>query len=159
MTRIVGFGMAEAAAHQARVKGSIPPAQVNRLDGAPVAAVRTETGTIELILPLPPTANHYIKHARGQHYMTAEGKAFRAAVQVACFADASPRLTGRLSLSIVIHPADRRRMDLDNRIKPLQDALQHAGCFADDECIDRIEIERGAIVKRGRCDVVLRVIA
>jgi Holliday junction resolvase RusA-like endonuclease len=33
------------------------------------------------------------------------------------------------------YPPDRRRRDLDNILKAILDALQHAGCYADDSQI------------------------
>ena len=50
---------------------------------------------------------------------------------------------------------DRRRRDIDNVGKALLDALQHAGCFDDDEQIDVLHIERRTVIKGGACRVVV----
>jgi crossover junction endodeoxyribonuclease RusA len=50
---------------------------------------------------------------------------------------------------------DRRASDLDNRLKALCDALEHAGVFDDDEQIDELVIVRGPIVKGGECRVMI----
>lgn len=66
-------------------------------------------------------------------------------------------LLGRLEMRVMLYYRDRRRTDVDNRVKPLQDALTHAGAYRDDTQIDRIIVERtvdGA--KEERCIVCLR---
>jgi crossover junction endodeoxyribonuclease RusA len=50
---------------------------------------------------------------------------------------------------------DRRAADLDNRLKALNDALEHAGVFDDDEQIDELHVTRGPIVKGGECFVMI----
>jgi crossover junction endodeoxyribonuclease RusA len=69
-------------------------------------------------------------------------------------------LLGRLHLSGQFLFSDRRRTDVDNRIKPLQDALTHAGAYRDDSQIDVLgEFHRIIHAGAERCDVVLREIA
>ena len=41
------------------------------------------------------------------------------------------------------------RIDLDNRVKPLQDALAAAGAFANDEQIDDLHVRRGPVSREG----------
>lgn len=48
----------------------------------------------------------------------------------------------RLSLTIDAYPPDRRKRDLDNILKSLLDALQHAGIYSDDSQIDILKISR-----------------
>ncbi len=64
-------------------------------------------------------------------------------------------MVGRVSVSITVHPPDRRRRDLDNLLKGPLDALEHAGVYLDDGQIDRLEIERGDVMRGGR--VVVRI--
>lgn len=70
-----------------------------------------------------------------------------------------PVFHGRLKLEVIIHMRDRRKSDLSNRIKCLEDSLQAAGFFADDEQIDKLIMERGEIIKGGKCVVTITEIA
>lgn len=104
---------------------------------------------IELTLPFPPSLNAYIRHSRGMHFPTKRAKMFRAEVAAIVKQARLPKLTQRLQVTITLHPPTRVARDIDNYPKPAMDALQHAGLLADDELIDRMVIERGAIVKGG----------
>ena len=70
-----------------------------------------------------------------------------------------PKLgTARLEMQVTLYPKDRRKQDIDNRIKALWDALADAGVFDNDEQIDVLMVQRGAIKKGGGCLVVLDII-
>jgi crossover junction endodeoxyribonuclease RusA len=64
----------------------------------------------------------------------------------------------RLEMKVVLYPKDRRKQDIDNRIKALWDALGDAGVFDDDEQIDVLMIERGEIKKGGGCLVIINIL-
>jgi len=64
-------------------------------------------------------------------------------------------LGGRLALTIIVHPPDRRRRDLDNVLKGVLDALQHSGLIADDGNIDLLAIVRANPIQGGRLAVHL----
>jgi crossover junction endodeoxyribonuclease RusA len=67
-----------------------------------------------------------------------------------------PKLgTARLEMQVTLYPKDRRKQDIDNRIKALWDALADAGVFDNDEQIDVLMVQRGAIKKGGGCLVVI----
>lgn len=111
---------------------------------------------IALTLPMPPTINHaYGMRRGGGRFIKPAGVKFRQEV-ADIVAEAGHRtLEGRVSLFAVIHPADKRRQDLDNRCKALQDALTHAGVWLDDNQIDELHLVRGAVLKGGLVKVVI----
>ena len=70
-----------------------------------------------------------------------------------------PKLgNARLEMKVVLYPRDRRKQDIDNRIKALWDALTEAGVFDYDEQIDILHIERGEIKKGGGCLVYIEIL-
>ena len=60
---------------------------------------------------------------------------------VSRLADLGARLRGTVGLSADCHPPDRRRRDLDNIPKALQDAIVHAGVLDDDSQIRLLHLE------------------
>jgi crossover junction endodeoxyribonuclease RusA len=87
------------------------------------------------------------------------GREFKAQVSDYVVEYRVPKLgTARLEMKVVIFPRDRRKQDIDNRIKALWDALGDAGVFDDDEQIDILHIERGEIKKGGGVLVYIDII-
>jgi|GEM_PF-2381773 len=109
---------------------------------------------ISLEMPWPPSANNYVRHA-SQHYMTAAAKDWREQVINLCRLQKIQPIVGRIHVHLTLQPPNKRRVDIDNRIKPALDALQHGGCYADDEAIDKLTVIRGPVVKNGACRVQL----
>jgi crossover junction endodeoxyribonuclease RusA len=59
------------------------------------------------------------------------------------------RSTGRIAYRMVVCPRSNREQDISNRIKVLEDALQHANLFNNDSQVDQIEVRRGPVVAGG----------
>lgn len=103
---------------------------------------------IILTLPYPPSLNTIWRRVGSKTLLSAAGRAYRLAVAqvVAQHKGAfGPPLPGRLRVTIHVHAPDKRRRDLDNLPKAINDALTHAGLWVDDSQIDRLLIERGNI--------------
>jgi crossover junction endodeoxyribonuclease RusA len=112
--------------------------------------------TIFLNFPLPPTINSYYQFHGHRRFVGEAGKKFKA--QVAHIVSSQPIRFGnqKLAMLVVVHFRDRRKQDLSNRIKALEDAMVQAGLFDDDSQIKEIHIKEGAIEKGGRVSVTLK---
>lgn len=77
------------------------------------------------------------------------------AVAEECAAQGIIALEGRLSMHVSMWPPDRRRRDIDNPLKALLDACEHAGCYEDDGQIDELHIVRQEIYRGGRCTILI----
>lgn len=114
--------------------------------------------SIVLSLPFPPSVNTYYR--RGQHatYLSQKGRDYKAKISdlVSEYRPAIENaLEGRLSVFVAISSPTKRQYDIDNRIKPLFDALQHAGVFNDDEQVDYFAVLRHPPSNGGYCNVVI----
>jgi crossover junction endodeoxyribonuclease RusA len=112
-----------------------------------------------LNLPLPPSVNSYRTIFRNRMGISKAGREFKAKVSDYVIEYKVPKLgAARLEMKVVLYPRDKRKQDIDNRIKALWDALGDAGVFDDDEQIDVLLIERGEIKKGGGCLVMIEVL-
>lgn len=109
---------------------------------------------IYLTIPFPPSVNHYWGQRGNMRYITKRGREFRQSVAeiVAAYGQ---KVEGRLQVVVRLFQPTRRKCDIDNYMKALLDALQHAGLFDDDEQIDDLRVIRGEVVKGGECRVVV----
>lgn len=102
-------------------------------------------------LPWPPSGNHYygnrVVGKRVIRYITAKGKKYREEVIHIC--GGSEKMEGRLSVTILAFPPDRRKRDLDNVFKCTLDSLEHAGVYENDNQVDELRITRGEIRSAG----------
>jgi crossover junction endodeoxyribonuclease RusA len=114
---------------------------------------------ITLELPLPPSINTYWRNFRGRTVLSKGGKDYKIAVQEYVTTHNVPKLgSERLQASITIFPRDKRKVDLDNRLKGLFDSLQDAGVFDDDEQFDLIIIKRGEMKQGGACTITISIL-
>lgn len=116
------------------------------------------TKHIQLLLPYPPSVNHYWGQAGKHRFIGAKGKAFRLAVAEECAENGIVGLEGRLAVHVALFPPDKRKRDVDNVLKSLLDACEHAGCYESDSQIDELHIVRQEIRKGGGCTVLIHTI-
>jgi len=114
--------------------------------------------TLFLDLPLPPTINSYYQYRGFRRFVGPEGKKFKA--DVLDIVGKTPTRFGeaRLALTIHLHFRDRRKADISNRIKALEDALVQAGLFDDDSQIDEEHIYRSSIIKQGKTRIEIKIL-
>jgi len=120
---------------------------------------------IRLELPFPPSTNTIWRSLRtgplaGRVLLSAAGREYRRAVNAAVAVQNGRRgaISGRVRVGIQLHPPTRRRLDLDNRIKAVLDALTHAAVWVDDEQVDVLQVERLEIRAGGLAVVEVEVI-
>lgn len=97
---------------------------------------------LELELPYPPTMNTYWRNLGDRTLISRRGRNYQVDVMAAVL-EQQPRLrpfSGLLKVAVRVQAPDRRRRDLDNLLKPLLDALTHAGVWGDDSQIHHIDI-------------------
>ena len=113
---------------------------------------------VNLDLPYPPSVNHYYgRNRNGGVRIKGAGKMFRH--HVAIIVKQSLRghriIDGPIHISILMYPPDRRKRDIDNILKALFDALQHAGVYKDDSQIIKMNIAKEQVVKGGAINVII----
>ena len=94
---------------------------------------------------LPPTVNQMYRTSKTRiRYKTKKARDFqRDAVKAMQAAHLVPyTFKGRVSLNVKFYVSDKRKWDLDNRLKALQDCLQMAKIIEDDSQIDSLHVER-----------------
>lgn len=124
---------------------------LNFLDDLPIV-----TTIVVTVAAMPPTVNHmYVSRKGGGKALSAEAETFRALV-LQQVSEARPAVPdGPLSLTVRLWFGDRRRADLDNRLKAAIDALALALRF-DDSRIYRIEaVREGCEPGKPRCELTL----
>ena len=113
---------------------------------------------MKLTIPFPPSANHIWREGRGRTFRSTEYKTFVQHVGW-LWLQAVPPLwsqTERYAVAIELIYDSNRRYDVDNRVKPILDALTKAGAWKDDSQVDAILVVRGEIDKdRPRAQVTI----
>ena len=91
-------------------------------------------------LPYPPSANRMWRHVGSKVLRSAEYERWRKDVTTLIRAETRGGMVkGPYALTLRIGRKDRRRRDLDNLIKPLNDALVLAGAVADDSDCQQLQ--------------------
>lgn len=115
--------------------------------------------TFTFTLPWPPSVNTYyraIRRGRGAvNILSAKGRQYPQLCKVAIGFHGHRPISGRIRLLVDLYPPDRRRRDLDNHIKPLQDALTKCRIWEDDSQVDELKITRKDRVPGGQAVVTV----
>ena len=98
---------------------------------------------IRLILPWPPSVNHYWRFGHGRFYISNEGKRYKMIVAGTMIQGGVKPFTGPVAVTIDAHPPDRRIRDLENLNKCALDSCvtRHglAGLYEDDSQVKCLE--------------------
>ena len=104
--------------------------------------------SVRLELPEPLSLNRAYRTYQGRMLISREGREYKKAVAWIVAASRHRfEKTARLKLEIVVHKSSKRRADLDNCAKLLQDSLADGGLYVDDSQIDDLHIVRGEVRK------------
>lgn len=108
-------------------------------------------------LPWPPSVNNYYRHVGQRVLISRAGRKYR----MMCVSRLSGimKLKGNVSLKIQCYPPDRRRRDLDNILKCLQDSIVAAGALEDDSQIKKLNMEMFDSIPGGMIYVQLKKIS
>ena len=110
-------------------------------------------------LPYPPSFNTYWRNFRGHMVLSQKGREYKQAVAEYVSENNVPKFgDSKLKITMILQPKDKRKIDIDNRIKCVLDSLQEAGVFDDDFQVDHIEMIRGTQIKGGLLHVVIEEI-
>jgi len=114
---------------------------------------------VQMDLPFPVSVNTYYRHYNNRMVISARGRKFRQEVEqrilaskeglpVPLFGDSD------VGLSMVLHPPDKRKRDIDNFSgKSVLDSLI-GGLYLDDSQVRSLHVEFGEIVKGGKLDLI-----
>ena len=106
-----------------------------------------QAGSMNIVLPWPPTVNTYWRSVNGRVLISADGRRYRQAIaDQAVLERWSTVGSDRVRVVIEAWAPDKRRRDLDNVLKSLLDALTFAGVWEDDSQVDDLRIFRAPLV-------------
>ena len=93
---------------------------------------------------LPPTVNHLYRNFRHWRYKTASGRKYQEEVSRLLHETwkNQPPYEEPVELRITFTVNSRRKWDIDNRVKALQDCLSMSGVLKDDRQVEILHVER-----------------
>lgn len=111
------------------------------------------TGTVSLTLPWGVSANASYVPVRGRMVLSNAARQAKITIAQQVLVQLGPGrrpvFSGSVRVEITAYPPRKGRIDVDNKVKPLLDALTYAGLWHDDVQVERVVVERGAVVKGG----------
>lgn len=96
------------------------------------------------LIGLPPTVNHMYRTGNRNRFKTLEVREYQQYVVNRLRNEWQGRkaMDGRIEIRLVFTTNNKRRWDIDNRVKALQDCLSMAGVIRDDSQVDALHVER-----------------
>lgn len=112
-----------------------------------------------LKLPFPPSMNTYWRNFRGRTVLSKAGRQYKQDVAEYVTQNNVPKYGDKkLKITMILQPRDKRKIDIDNRIKSVLDSLQDAGVYDDDFQVDELHVMRGAQIQGGRLLLTIEAI-
>lgn len=115
--------------------------------------------TLEFTAPWPPSLNRIWRNYRGRVVLSAEGRAYSAALANCLPPGRVEPMTGRIVMYAWFHPPTsygRRAWDIANREKIFCDALTKQRIWLDDSQIDELHLARSTPVTNGSVDILIQ---
>lgn len=100
-------------------------------------------------VPMPPSVNRNTRFGKNGAYSSSEYKAWQRDVGKIFMAAKAQELPPPYKISYEVGRPDKRQRDIDNLIKPLNDALQRAGILTNDSLVDEIFIKWDNLTPKG----------
>ena len=120
----------------------------------------TEPNVTLAVLAVPPSVNHYGRQVGSRRMISRPGRAYRQQLVHDVQRSGLRALTGPIRIEVIATRPDRRRRDVENLLKSLLDALDHADVYDDDSQIHDLRIgwrcdenQQPVIVAGGECEV------
>ena len=125
---------------------------------------------IEFTLPIPPSVNRYWRLFNmggfARVILSKDGRKYKDTVRGMIYKHCQEHkisigkgqelFTGRVGISVMLCPRNKKACDIDNYLKASLDALTAAHVWVDDSQIDSIYMIRGAIKKGGELKIQIR---
>lgn len=114
---------------------------------------------MKLVLPYPPTVNHYWGQRGKIRFLTAKAKKFRQeVVDIVEELGYDNDVDGDLEMRVKLIPPDRRKRDIDNTLKPILDALEHADVYINDAQIVRLVVNKDTFKGKDKARAEIEII-
>lgn len=116
---------------------------------------------VTLIVPYPPSVNRYWRRLGNRTILSRAAREFRSRVKDLWYVQKwvyrrESLGSALVQVSLMIHPPDNRRRDLDNVLKAALDAIEAAGIIEDDSQVRRLELAFGDCVDGGSVTITVK---
>ena len=112
---------------------------------------------LKLIVPFPPSVNHYLLKHRFGVTKTSKTKAYNQLILFDIkLQKANLNLDIPLFVTYNFWMPDKRKRDIANYEKVLTDSLVVAGVMTDDNIIHKWQMEKMGIIKNGKVEVIIK---
>jgi crossover junction endodeoxyribonuclease RusA len=108
---------------------------------------------IRFEMPYPPSINHYYVHTAKGVKLGDKGHKYRMDAVFLLHKYRGSFKDKKIAVTINVFPPDKRKRDLDNILKCLLDAMEHANVYENDNNIDMLTVIRRHSVPNGAVQI------